>query len=218
MKTPATLIFDLDGTLIDSAPDLHFAANAALTALDRAALELASVTSFIGNGVETLMERCLTATGGCDSKLHARALDIFLSTYDQHNATLTRCYPGVLACLDRLKEQGVQLGLCTNKPQTPADEICKKLKLDGYFTTIHGARPSVPKKPDPAPLFNCIREMGGDPAQTQYVGDSEVDQKTAQNAGIDFVFFTGGYLNQPLAGPAPFARFSDWSRQWRSDA
>jgi len=208
------MVFDLDGTLIDSAPDLHAAVHLAHETLNRAPLDLATVTSFIGNGVETLVKRSLVATGGCTPDLHTQALDLFLRAYGADNATLTQLCPGVEACLTRLKANGVRLGLCTNKPQGPARDICQKLGLDRYFGAIHGARDTVAKKPDPASLLNCIAELQGAPDSTLYVGDSQVDQQTALNAGVDFALFTGGYLNGPLDGTAPVIRFNDWSQDW----
>ena len=116
--------------------------------------------------------------------------------------------------MTRLQANGVRLGLCTNKPQGPAREICQKLGLDRYFGAIHGARDTVAKKPAPASLLNCIAELEGAPDNTLYVGDSQVDQQTAQNAGVDFALFTGGYLIGPLDGTAPVIRFNDWSQDW----
>jgi phosphoglycolate phosphatase len=214
MTDAQTFIFDLDGTLIDSAPDIHFAANAALAAIHRPALDLATVTSFIGAGVEILMSKCLDATGGDDPDTHARALEVLLRVYTQEGAARTTCYPGVVACLERLCARGMKLGICTNKVQDAANAVCQELDLEKYFVSIHGARDTVAKKPAPDALFNCIADVGGVPDRMLYVGDSHIDQKTAQNAGIPFAFFTGGYLNHPLSGEPPHIRFDDWSSQW----
>lgn len=212
MNRYTTLIFDLDGTLIDSAPDLHAAVNTALADAGHPALDLATVTSFIGNGVEALVERSLGATGMCDTEKHTRALSIFLDAYAADNSTLTRHYPGVLAVLDDLKSRGVTLGLCTNKPHAPAVEICRKFGLHSYFGAIHGAQDNVPRKPDAVSLLRCMADLRGDARSTLYVGDSQVDHMTAHNAGIDFALFTGGYLNGPLEGPPPLIEFPEWSQ------
>lgn len=196
---PTAIIFDLDGTLIHSAPDLHAAANVALAAVGRGALDLPTVTGFIGNGVETLMDRCLRATGGSDPALRARALTFFHQTYDQNMTTLTRPYAGVMDALDRLQDAHIPLGICTNKPMKPAQDICDALDLSRYFKVIQGAQDGLPKKPDPASLLACITALGQKPATVLYVGDSLVDLETARNAGVAFRLFTQGYLN----GPAP---------------
>ncbi|MCX8227857.1 MAG: HAD hydrolase-like protein, partial [Sulfitobacter sp.] len=116
MISPKVIIFDLDGTLIHSAPDLHAAVNVTLNALGREALDLPTIISFIGNGVEKLVERSLDATGGYDAPLHETALDLFLKSYNQNMTTLTRPYPGVLAALRTFQDAGIPMGICTNKP------------------------------------------------------------------------------------------------------
>ncbi len=211
MDLPKAIIFDLDGTLIHSAPDLHAAINVTLAALGRAALELPVVVSFIGNGVEKLVERSLTATGGYDAALRAKALDIFLDAYGQNMTTLTRPYRGVMAALVTFQEAGIVLGVCTNKPVQPARDICERLELSRFFKVISGAQDGLAKKPDPAPLLSCISEMGAEPAQALYVGDSSIDYLTAQNAGVPFRLFSNGYLNAPLPDLPDADRFADWS-------
>jgi len=214
MNTLSAVIFDLDGTLIDSAPDLRAAVNVALAGLGRTPLDLSIIVSFVGNGVEALVERSLIATGGSDPDLHAQALGLFLQAYEVDRATLTQVYPGVMPCLDHLRAQGIRLGLCTNKPQDLAEEICAALGLGPYFDALHGARAGVPKKPDPASLLACIADMQGDAQRTLYVGDSAVDHATARNSGVRFALFTGGYLNDPLDAPAPALRFDAWTQGW----
>ncbi|AEI94635.1 phosphoglycolate phosphatase [Roseobacter litoralis] len=206
------IIFDLDGTLIDSAPDLRAAMNVVLVELGRQPLDLKTVIGFIGNGVEKLVARSLAATGGAEAQLHPRALELFLQAYAKDKTTLTRPFPGVFECLDRLKEAGIPMGLCTNKPHGPANEICEVMGLDGYFGVISGALPDVPKKPDPAPLLAVIDALGGDPASTVYVGDSAVDYDTARAAQVPFRLYTQGYLNRPLPDLDPAHRFDDWAQ------
>lgn len=211
MERPKAIIFDLDGTLIHSAPDLHAAINVTLASLGRGALDLPSVISFIGNGVEKLVERSLTATGGFDAALRAQALDIFLDAYAQNMTTLTRPYRGVLSALIAFQDAGIPLGICTNKPVKPAQDICDRLELSRFFKVICGAQEGVAKKPNPTPLLNCINEMGAEPAQALYVGDSSVDYLTAQNAAVPFRLFSKGYLNAPLPDLPEADRFADWA-------
>lgn len=212
MTTPEAIIFDLDGTLIHSAPDLQAAANVALATLGRAPLDLETTISFIGNGVEKLVERSLKATGQFSESLHADALALFLRYYEQNMTTLTRPYPGVVGNLERLHAAGVALGVCTNKPTGPAIRICEELGLARFFGVIVGAEPNVAKKPDPAPLRGCIAELGASLNRSLYVGDSAVDFQTARNAAVPFRLFTNGYHNGKCEDVAPTDRFSDWAK------
>ncbi len=210
MKIPKAIIFDLDGTLIHSAPDLHAAANATLNALGRDDLDLATVISFIGNGVEKLVERCLDATGGYDLPLRQTALDWFLTFYNQNMTTLTRPYFGVVSALQVFLDAGIPLGICTNKPTQPAQEICDRFELTQFFEVIAGAEDGLAKKPDPASLLACIRELGVRPSEALYVGDSTIDYFTARNAAVPFRLFSEGYLNAPLPDLPDADRFADW--------
>lgn len=205
-----TIIFDLDGTLIHSAPDLQAALNATLRGLNRPPVDLETVVSFIGNGVEMLVKRGLEATGGCSGELHRDAVETFLRFYNADMTTLTEPYPGVIETLERLQAMGIPLGICTNKPTGPAKAICQSLGLDHFFAVIAGAEPDQPKKPEPAPLLNCIAAMGGSVSDALYVGDSEIDHQTARNAQVHFKLFSAGYLHQPLPDVKPEDRFDDW--------
>ncbi len=205
------IVFDLDGTLIHSAPDLHAAANVALQAAGREQISLAQVVSFIGNGVGMLVERALKATGPWTAELQDETLAAFMAFYEQNTTTLTAPYAGVIRCLEELQAAGVIMGVCTNKPQAPAREICAALGLSGFFDEICGARPDLARKPDPAPLLQTIRALDGDPSRTLYVGDSAVDYRTAQNASVPFRLFSGGYLNHPLPHLRSDQIFESWA-------
>ncbi len=213
MTYPETIIFDLDGTLIHSAPDLQAAMNVALSSLGREQLDLATVISFIGNGVEVLVERSLRATGKISSEIHRSALAAFLESYSQNMTALTRPYPGVIACLEALKSADVRLGICTNKPTGPAKDICDQLDLSRFFDVIAGAEPDQPKKPDATPLLACIGAMGGTVPNALYVGDSTVDYQTAKNADVSFRLYSRGYLNAGISDLAAEYRFDDWTHE-----
>lgn len=208
------IIFDLDGTLIHSAPDIHAAINTALQSVGRPVLSLEQVISFIGNGVEVLVSRSLEFTGEWNDALQAQTLACFLKAYGDDPNSRTKPYPGVVACLERFRSAGHKLAICTNKPEATARDICAALDLSDYFDVIAGARIGVPKKPDPAPLLEVIQSIGGTPENAIYVGDSAIDQATAVNAGVRFVLFSGGYLNSELSGPAPVLTFDDWTSGW----
>lgn len=184
-----SIIFDLDGTLIDSAPDLRDAANKMLAELGQAPLPLEQIVSFIGNGVPKLVERCL-AVYGLETSTNAE--NQFRSFYSQHPFTRTQPYPGVVECLVALKEIGMKLGVCTNKPESPARVILDGLNLTQYFDVIVGGDTYPTLKPDPAPLHGCAEQLGGNAI---YVGDSETDALAAANAKMTFALFSGGYRN-----------------------
>ncbi|MGC1505770.1 MAG: phosphoglycolate phosphatase [Sulfitobacter sp.] len=210
MANVTAIVFDLDGTLIHSAPDLQFAANAALHSIGRGPLDLATIISFIGNGVETLVKRAVAATGGGDDTLERAVLAVFLDVYAENITTLTRPYDGVIQALEQFRAKGVKLGICTNKPTGPAQNICDRLELSQYFDVVVGAEPDQPKKPDPHALLACLSRLGCPPAQAIYVGDSTIDFHTARNAAVAFRLFSEGYLNEPLPELSTAARFDNW--------
>ena len=211
MKNLKAIIFDLDGTLIHSAPDMHAAVNVTLKALGRDTLDLHTIISFIGNGFEKLVEQSLDATGRYDGSVRQTALDLYLKSYNQNITTLTRPYTGVVSALREFQRAGVPMGICTNKLTKPAKEICARLNLMQFFKVIAGAEDCQPRKPDPTPLLNCIKDLSSTPSKTLYVGDSTIDYFTALNAGVPFRLFSNGYLNAPLPDLLEADRFEKWS-------
>ena len=191
-------VFDLDGTLIHSAPDIHAAANRMLDALGRAPLSLEQIISFIGNGVPRLVERCLAATGGGDQQ---RALSLFNDAYGAAPAALTRPYPHVVPLLEQLRVAEIPLGVCTNKPQAFTETILEELELSSFFASVVGGDALPVRKPDPAPLRLCFERLGVASSDGVYVGDSETDEQTALALGAPFALFTGGYRKK---GPEAF--------------
>lgn len=210
MIRPEAIIFDLDGTLVHSVPDMQVSLNRVLTALERPSLSEDVVQSFVGNGVSQLVARALAATGGADKALRRQAIGDFLDDYATQKTVLTRPYAGVVDCLDALKADGFPMGVCTNKPQKDAREMCETLRLSHFFDDITGARQGVARKPDPASFLASITALGATAATSLYVGDSAVDYETSGNAGVSFRLFTGGYLNHPLPQLNPVHRFDDW--------
>lgn len=189
-----SVIFDLDGTLIDSAPDIHAAINRMLVAIDYEPLDLPTVISFIGNGLPTLVERVMRHHG-IDMSRHDALTQHALVEYSAATSDLTTLYDGVLETLDWIKDNGFQLGLCTNKPYEPTKTALRDFAIDGYFDAVIGGDSLPQRKPDPAPLRSVIESLNA--TQVLYVGDSEVDFATAQNAQVPFAFFTQGYRNNP---------------------
>jgi len=190
-----SIVFDLDGTLIHSAPDLQAAANKMLAEYDLAPLDVSTIESFIGNGVPKLVERCLRVYGLPQSE---EAIDKMRGYYDADPYTLTEPYAGVVDCLHALKAAGIKMAVCTNKPVAPALTILDGLDLTKYFDVVVGGDTYPTHKPDAQPLLGCMEKMGADMANTVYVGDSETDALTAKNADMTFALFSGGYRKTPV--------------------
>lgn len=207
MADPVAVIFDLDGTLIDSAPEIHAAANAVMLAQGMPPLPFAQVKSFIGNGVGILLVRCLVAQGHDGAgPLHAPMMAAFLDNYETQFSRTT-LYPGVQDMLQTLAQRGHPLAICTNKPERPTRAILTHFNLLHYFPVIIGGDTLPQRKPDPAPLHAAHQALGGGPAV--FVGDSEVDAETAHAAALPFALFTGGYRTRSVADLSPAIVFDN---------
>lgn len=199
-----TVIFDLDGTLIDSVADLHASVNAMLSELNQGGLTREICQSFIGNGVDVLVARVLAHIGlPDDPDTHTRAKTLFMDHYEANPVGQSRLYPGVTDMLDEIGFAGLAMGIATNKPEAPARHILDALGISAHFPVVVGGDTLKQRKPDPAPLLHSIKALGGSPDSTLFVGDSGVDYATAQNAQVAFAFFEGGYLNEVPDGFAP---------------
>ncbi len=200
----AAIVFDLDGTLVDSAGDLQFAANKMLEDIPRPPLDRETVIRFVGRGVEVLVRRVLDHAGVTAEEDEFRErLAAFGRHYGASLTEKTRSYPGVEALLDKLFSRGIALGVCTNKPETPARVLCDHLGISRYFGAIVGGDTLPFKKPDPRPLLHTVGLLGSTEAETLYVGDSDTDYRTAKAAGVPFVFFEGGYQRDMIPDFAP---------------
>ena len=190
----ARIIFDLDGTLIDSVPDILGIANTLLANENQPPLTHEQARDYVGNGASVFITR-MRAERNIPNSEHTRLLADFIARYD-NAVTLTVTYPGVESALQALKTHGHSLGICTNKPVQPAHSVLAYLQLDRYFDTVWGGDSLPVHKPDPAPLraaFDALPE-----GIEWYVGDSDVDAETAQNANVPFVLFTEGYRKRPV--------------------
>ncbi len=201
-----TVIFDLDGTLLDTLEDLKNAVNHALGEMNFPARSLEEVRQFVGNGVAKLMERAVPA--GTGPRETARALDIFKAYYEQHKMDTTAPYPGVMEMLKALKEKGCKLAVVSNK----FDGAVKGLVSD-YFPGLMDAAAGeneaggVPKKPDPAMVLRVMEELKAEKAV--YIGDSDVDIQTAQNSGLPCISVTWGFRDKDFLTRHGAAAFVD---------
>ncbi len=194
------VIFDLDGTLVDSAPDLHAAARALLEERGLPPVTLAQVSDFIGNGIPRLVERCLDAAGEpLKGKALATAVARFEELYGAAPAELTRAYDGVEAMLGALSARGLLLGVCTNKPEALTRAVLAGVALDRHLRACVGGDTLEVMKPDPEPLRHCAHLLGAGLDEALYVGDSGTDADTAAAAGMAFALYSGGYRKRPLA-------------------
>ncbi len=202
------IVFDLDGTLVDSAPDIAAAANRMLAEMDHAPLQVPLLTSFIGHGIPRLVGRVITHLD-LDPALHARMTARMLAHYSERPAELTRPYPGVVAALTELRGAGYVMGVCTNKYRGLSIRVLDALGLSPFFGVVIGGDTLPQKKPDPAPLHAAFAALRATPHL--YVGDSEVDAETARTAAVRFGLYTCGYRTTPVEDlPHSFA-FEDFA-------
>jgi phosphoglycolate phosphatase len=220
------LVFDLDGTLIDSAQDLCNSVNATLREFDLVPLPDPAIAGFVGNGAPMLMRRSLAMAAKIDPSdvsedLFDRAYAFFLQYYREHKLDFTYAYEGVLDALKALHELhdapgGPQriMAVLTNKPVRPARGICEGLGLAGYFLHIYGGDSFPLKKPDPHGLRSLMDETGAKPDETAMIGDSKVDVQTARNAGAWSVGCAFGFGPQNLMETPPdilVSSAADWA-------
>ena len=183
------LVFDLDGTLIDSKRDLVLSVNATLRELGRAELAEDLVASYVGSGAPILISRAL---GGSPHPGELeRAMKFFLGHYEEHKLDFTREYPGVRGTLEQLR--GVPMAVLTNKPVNISVRIMEGLGLAEFFRMIYGGNSFVTKKPDPLGANTILEELGVPGEQAVMVGDSEVDVQTARNARMISVIVNFGF-------------------------
>ncbi|MEY8883362.1 phosphoglycolate phosphatase [Donghicola sp. XS_ASV15] len=203
----ARIIFDLDGTLIDSAPDIQAVANGVLGAEGYSPITLEQTRSFIGNGAPTFVARMRAARDIPDSE-QGRLLTAFKIGYVSA-VDLTVIYDGVVDALCSLRDQGHKLGICTNKPFAATEAILKHLDLASFFDAVVGGDTLPHHKPDPAMLFAAADAMGE--GAILYVGDSEVDAETARRADLPFLLYTAGYHKTDPASIPKTASFDSYS-------
>jgi phosphoglycolate phosphatase len=226
MSAPRLLVFDLDGTLIDSSLDLCNSVNSALLHVEKPTLPNDLIASYIGDGAAMLVRRALGDPGDLDSlvpdeRLFEKTYQYFLEYYRAHKLDNTRCYEGVLEALTDIRSRNPELlmAVLTNKPVIPSREICRALGLAPFFFQNYGGNSFNTKKPDPGGLLTLIAEArtrfvpGLQPTDTVMIGDSDVDILTAKRAGARSIGCSFGLAPQSLAAAAPnalVASASEW--------
>lgn len=191
------IIFDLDGTLIDSAPDIQSVASTVLEKLGKNGLTLDETRSFIGEGSAVFVRRMMSVRGINEAQhTHTALHEDFVAQYE-FSVDKAVFYPDVIATLTALKADGHRLGLCTNKPEAPTRAVIRHMEIQSMFEAVMAAGMINSRKPDPAMLLKTIEDLGGGP--TLYVGDSEVDAETASRAGVRLALFSEGYRKTPVS-------------------
>ena len=198
MERPAAIIFDLDGTLVDSAPDIRCALNTVLAQDGLPPVETTAVRLMIGGGPTVLVERALDQLG-----VAARPEDVerltasFKQIYLEQGNALTLLFPGAVSCMEHLKSHDISIVLCSNKPEQSCTQLLADLEIEHFFSAIQGSGSGLPMKPHPAALFAVLHRLDTEPAKALYVGDSKTDVDTARAADMSVALVNGGYTVEP---------------------
>ena len=206
MKSYDTVIFDLDGTLLDTLEDLMLSVNHALSGRTEVRRSLQEVRGFVGNGVRRLM--VLSLPGGERNPQFEEAMADFRAHYAVHCRDHTRPYPQIMDMLRELKARGLKMGIVSNKPDAQVKDMNGEY-FGGMFGAAMGEKEGVRHKAAPDSLLRAMEELGGTREGTLYVGDSEVDVMTAKNAGVDCLSVTWGFRDRDVLEEAGAVRFID---------
>lgn len=193
------IIFDLDGTLINSIPDMMREVNLFLSKHGGRNLTEQEVISIIGSGARVLVKKAFELTHiETTSSEFETLFSEWLDQYGKADMYLTQTWDGVIETLEFLKKNNYKMAVCTNKPPVPTKVILDRLNLSQYFDVVLDAESLIEKKPRPEPLWLAIKKMGGSVNDAVMVGDSEVDAEAAKNAGIPVVLLSFGYAHVPF--------------------
>ncbi len=186
------VIFDLDGTLLDTIADLAAATNQALKKLHYPLHPTQDYVRFVGNGINKLFERALPPQARTTENI-LRVRELFVPYYNEHGADLTKPYDGIVPLLENLQKQGIKLAIASNKYQTATTELVKYFFPQISFAAVYGQREGLPVKPDPLFVKEILKDVSVFPQDVLYVGDSDVDMQTAINADVTACAVTWGF-------------------------
>ena len=194
----SAVVFDLDGTVADTAQDIHASLVAALASKGLPPVDLESTRLMIGGGPQLLVERALHRLGiNADARLVTNLVEAFHDDYLANGDRHARLYDGAESALRQLHAMGMRIGLCSNKPDDLCRMLTRSFDIDRYIDETLGSTPGMPKKPDPAPLLAIVERLGVTPSDTLYIGDSDADVKAARAAGIPVMLVSYGYTLRP---------------------
>ena len=209
---PTAVVFDLDGTLIDSAADIALALTHTFEGEGLPAFDVETVKTMIGGGSRRLIERAFAARGLDDEPARIdRLTRQFERHYLAHPCRHTRIYPGAIPLLDTLTARGTGLGICTNKPAEITHRVLAALGLDRTFAVVAAGSEGVVKKPDPAMLLAVLARLGAEPAESVMIGDSAADVGSARAAGCPVVLVSFGYAGGNVFALGPDAVVDDFA-------
>ncbi len=197
--TKNTILFDLDGTLVDTAADLAWALNQAISPIDRRQISVDEVKGMIGGGIANLVKLGLNATGGdIEQSQFQLIVENCKTLYNDHIADNSRPYPGVVEALKELSNINIKMGVCTNKPELAAKKLLSSLSLDSWLPTVIGGDSLPIKKPNPRMAIELLGLLNSDNKQAIIVGDSITDIELAKAADIPVVLVNYGYSKDPV--------------------
>ncbi|MGL6182108.1 MAG: HAD-IA family hydrolase [Aestuariivirga sp.] len=209
------VIFDLDGTLVDTAPDLMRATNHVLEAIGRRPITMDEVRVFVGHGARALLTRGLAATGGLPENYDVEPdYRRFVDFYAANIAGGSLPFPGTVALLDRLKAENIAMGVCTNKLEGLSLRLLEELDLLKYFGSVVGPDTIGIAKPDPRPFHESVARLGRKNPRAIMIGDSETDIVTARNAGVPVIGVPFGYTPQHVSAFGPDRVIGHYDEAW----
>ena len=209
------IIFDLDGTLVETSDEIWRALNHVLETSGRSPVPLEQALSYVGHGSRVLIERGFKATGApVDPAIIDGLVARFISFYELHIGETSRPYPGLIAFLERCQRAGIVMGVCTNKFEGLSVKLLAVLEMSRFFGAVIGPDTIGIRKPDPRPYREALARIGAADFRSLMIGDSETDILTARNAGVPVIAVPFGYTPQPIASFGPDMVVDHYDQMW----